>query len=337
MIQLSHQAIRSMKKFLHMAFAVVIIFELIRRAIISLPNDWLFFLTSAAVENFACAIIAYTIYYLVFNLNGYWKKIEFAILFTTLLLVLASLKDYRIHDGVYLEQTFEYFTSFLGKSFIFYLLVFIINRFEFFQRYIKIERELNQAKEQLLRNQLHPHFLFNAFNSLYSLSLKNHPDTPDYILKLSGMMRYLTDETHIQKVPLRKELDFIKKYIAIEKIRFGDDARIQFIFEDTDSEEKMIEPFLLITLVENAFKHGFYTNIKDAFVKINVKIESKQLLCTVENSLFDKQHFQESNRNGKGLANLKERLELLYPKRSSVKITHTKNTYTTDLNITLDK
>jgi two-component system LytT family sensor kinase len=337
MFQLSHQTIRSIKTILHVVFIAVITFDLLQRAIFSIPSDWLFFLTSGAVENFTCALIAYVLYYFVFKLTGHWKKIEFAIFFITILLALAVLKDYRIHDGITFEQTFEYFTSFLGKSLLFYLLVFIINRFEFLQRYVKLEKELNQAKEQLLRNQLHPHFLFNAFNSLYSLSLKNHPETPDYILKLSGMMRYLTDETHFHKVPLKKEIDFIEKYIAIERIRFGEDARIQFIIVDFNNEQNLIEPFLLITLVENAFKHGFYTNIRDAFVKINVKVEDKELLFTVENSLFNKQHFQDSHREGKGLENLKKRLELLYPKSSSFSITQSKHTYTTHLNITLDK
>ncbi|MGK6351337.1 sensor histidine kinase [Parapedobacter sp. DT-150] len=343
-----------MKTMFHMVFIAIIIISLLRRAFISLPGDWFFFLTSDAVENFVCSLIAYLLYYFVPKLNGNWKKIGSSVFFVIILLALASLKDYRIlqdyrklkyyeifkdyriPDGITFERTFDYFTSFLGQSFLFYSFVYIINRFEFFGQYQKLERELNQAKEQLLRNQLHPHFLFNAFNSLYSLSLKNDPETSDYILKLSGMMRYLTDETHLRKVPLYKELDFIEKYIAIEKIRFGKDARIQLRVEEVNRDEKWIEPFLLITLVENAFKHGFYTNIKDAFVKINVDIRNEELLCTVENSLFNKQHFQENNREGKGLENLKKRLELLYPKSSSIKITNTQHTYTTHLKITLN-
>lgn len=336
MYQLSSQTIRTIKIIFNVIFIAVITFGLLRRAFFSIPGDWLFFFTSGAMENFMCTLIAYVLYYFVFKLHGNRKKTGFAIFFITLLLALALLKDYRIHDRITFEQTFEYFTSFLGQSLLFYLFIFLINRLEFFRRYQKLEKELNQAKEQLLRNQLHPHFLFNAFNSLYSLSLKNDPETPDYILRLSGMMRYLTDETHLEKVPLYKELDFIEKYIAIEKIRFGQDARIQLNVENLDKDEKWIEPFLLITLVENAFKHGFYTNIKDAFVKINLNIRDKELLFIVENSLFNKQHFQENNREGKGLENLKKRLELLYPKNSSIKTTATRTTYTTHLKIMLN-
>lgn len=337
MFQLSNKTIRATKITVHMVFIAIIVFNLIRRAFFSIQSDWFFFLTSDAVENFACALIAYVLYYFVFKSSGNLKKIGLVIFFIILLLALATLKDYRIHDRITFEQSFEYFTSFLGQSLLFYLFIYILNRFEFFSRFQKLEKELSLAKEQLLRNQLHPHFLFNAFNSLYSLSLKNDPETPDYILKLSGMMRYLTDETNLSKVPLQREMDFIEKYIAVEKIRFGQDARIQLTIENLDKDEKWIEPFLLITLVENAFKHGFYTNLKDAFVKINVHIQNNELLCTVENSLFKKQHFQEYNREGKGLENLKKRLGLLYPKSSSIEITTTQNTYTAHLKIMLDK
>jgi two-component system LytT family sensor kinase len=335
MFQPSHKTTQILKISFHVIFISTITFGLLRRAFFSIPDDWLFFLTSGAVENFVCALIAYVLYYSVSKLKGNWKKIGLVVFFIAVLLLLASLKDYRIHNGITPEQTFEYFTSFLGQTLLFYVFIYVINHFEFLGRYQKLERELNQAKEQLLRNQLHPHFLFNAFNSLYSLSLKNDPETSDYILKLSGMMRYLTDETHLSKVPLHREIDFIEKYIAIEKIRFGKDARIQFSVEEDNNDEKWIEPFLLITLVENAFKHGFYTNIKDAFVKIHLNVGKEELLFTVENSVFDKQHFQESNRDGKGLENLKKRLDLLYPKSSDIKITNTQNTYTTHLKITL--
>jgi len=337
MFQLSHQATRVLKRILHLIFISVITLALLMRAYSSLPDEWLFFLTSAAVENFLQVMIAYLLYHFVFRSSVSWKKVAYSIICTAVLITLACLKDYRIHFEVTAEQTFEYFTNFLGQLLLFYLVVYVINHFESFGRYQKLQKELSRAKEQLLRNQLHPHFLFNAFNSLYSLSLKSDPETPDYILKLSGMMRYLTDDTHLDKVPLKKEIDFIEKYIAIEKIRFGQDARIQLIVDASVEHEKWIEPFLLVTLVENAFKHGFYTNIKNAFVSINVHTKDNELFFTVENSLFEKQHFQENNREGKGLENLKKRLELLYPNSSSFRISQTKNTFAVYLKIIVNE
>jgi LytS/YehU family sensor histidine kinase len=327
--------LRNIKNAFHVVFISVILFALFRRAYISIPDDWLFFFTSDAVENFTCAVIGYGTYYFVLKLNNIFSKSVFIILFLFILCSIAILKDYRIHTYIKIEQSFEYFTSFLGQSLLFYAGIYFINRLEFLNRNKKLEKELKQAKEQLLRNQLHPHFLFNAFNSLYSLSLKKHPETSDYILKLSSMMRYLTDETHLKKVPFHKELEFIEKYIAIEKIRFGEDARIKYSINFTD-KEILIAPFLLITLVENAFKHGFYTNSKDAFVKIDFDLKEHELLFIVENKVFKKQHFQEDKRAGKGLQNLKERLQLIYPKSSNLKITSSEKTFKTVLKITLD-
>lgn len=335
MLQLTNKTIQSIKIIFHLILVSFITIQLFRAAYYFIPEDLFFFFTSDAIEHLVCGFIAYGLYYFVFKLTSIWKKFGWGILAMIILGSLAALKDYRIHDRIELDQSFEYFTSFLGQSLLFYSGIYFINRIDFLNRYKTLEKELVQAKEQLLRNQLHPHFLFNAFNSLYSLSLKNHPETSDYILKLSSMMRYLTDETHLKKVPLQKEIDFIEQYIAIEKIRFGTDASIELTIEDSTNECTLIAPFILITLVENAFKHGFYTNTKNAFVKIDVQIERNELQCTVENSLFKMQHFQESNREGKGLENLKQRLQLLYPKRSSIKITNTEQTYKVQLIITL--
>ncbi|KYG74846.1 histidine kinase [Roseivirga ehrenbergii] len=335
MFPLSLKTIRKIKVIFNVILISIVILQLIRSAYFLIPDDWLFFWTSDALENLLFASSAYVLYYYSLKFRSLLKKIGLASALIIPLVLLAALKNYRIYDELSFEQTFEFFTSFLGHALLYYLLIYFVNRLELFSRYKQLEDELNQAKAQLLRNQLHPHFLFNAFNSLYSLSLKNHPDTSEYILKLSSMMRYLTDETHLNKVPLSKELDFIQKYIAIEKIRFGNDARINLSINKAADNEKWIEPFLLIVLVENAFKHGFYTNAKGAFVNITVTIEQDELLFTVENSVFEQQHFQESNRQGKGLENLKQRLALLYPNSSGLKTTHTEDAYTTKLKLTL--
>lgn len=333
---ISSNTIKIIKLLFNVGFIAIIIVLLVKTALYALPGDWLFFLTSDSIEIFVCALIAYGLYYYVLKLNEIWKKIGFTIFFFILLLLLALLKDFRIHNTIEFEQIFEYSTSFLGQSFLFYLGIYFINRLEFLNRFKKLEKELNRTKEQLLRNQLHPHFLFNAFNSLYSLSLKNSPKLSEYILNLSSMMRYLTDEIQLDNVPLTKELDFIKKYITIEKMRFGKEASIQLTILGNINDENIIAPFLLIPFVENAFKHGFYTNAKDAFVNITLSLENNELFFFVENSVFTKQHFQEQNRIGKGLDNLRKRLYLLYPTSSRLEINSTKNTHTIQLKITLN-
>ncbi len=334
MLQLSHKTIQTIKTAFHLILIAVITFQFLSKAFYALPDDWLFFFTSDAVENFVCALIAYFIYYFVLKLHGIWKKIGLVIGFAIILILLGLLKDYRIFDTITFERTFNFFTNFLGKALLFYSGIYFVNRLEFLNRYKKLETELNQAKAQLLRNQFNPHFLFNAFNSLYSMSLKNHPKTPDTILKLSGMMRYLTDDSTVEKVKLTRELQFIEDYITVEKIRFGEKANITFSIEG-NPEGKQIEPLLLMTFVENAFKHGFYTNDVNAFVSINVVITDEKFNFTVENSIQQKQHFQKEKREGKGLENIKKRLKLSHPKTSKLTLTEKDAVYLAELEITL--
>lgn len=313
---LSGSTITTIKRLFTIGFGAVILLLLLSKALDTLPDQWLFFLTSDAMENFLCACIALLLLYYVLSLKSIWQRAAYLFSFALLLGGLAVLKDYRIHGHMSFDESFGYFTSFLGMALLFYLLLYLVNRLEALNHYTKLKKELNKAQEQLLRNQLHPHFLFNAFNSLYSLSLKNNPDTPDYILKLSSMMRYLTDETPHGPVPIAKELAFIRQYLAVEKLRFGETASIELNVEAANIASLWIEPFLLIPLVENAFKHGFYTNAKDAFVRINLKTQQDELHFSVENRVLSKQHFQETHRKGKGLENLKQRLALLYPKKA---------------------
>jgi len=336
MLHFSTKTVKTLKISFNVIFIAFIAFRVLRRAFVLIPEHWLFFLTSDAVENFVAAVIAYGLYYYVFKLKELWKKAVFVGLGIGILLALAVLKCYRVEELILHDRTFNYFTSFLGQTLLFYLLIYFVNRLEFLNRYQQLENQLHQAQAQLLRNQLHPHFLFNAFNSLYSLSLKNHANTPEYILKLSSMMRYLTDDTPLHKVPLQKEIDFIQQYLSIEQIRFGEDARIEMTVNSTISDATVIAPYLLIPLVENAFKHGFYTNSKKAYVTLNLNIVNNTLIFTVENSVFEKQHFQEISREGKGLENLKQRLQLLYPKNHSLSISSTATAYKTQLKILLN-
>jgi len=336
MIQLSNNVIKTIKLFVNFAFITFISIRLIYAAIHELPSDWLFFITSDAMEMFITAFIAYTLNYYVLKPKVTWEKVILLLFSVLSLIALALCKDFRIHNSGSFDHSFEYFTNFLGQSLLFYLFLYFIKILDVFNHYKKLERELNEAREQVLRNHMHPHFLFNAFNSIYSLCLKNSAEAAEYVLKLSSMMRYLTDETNRNKVPLNEELDFINKYIDIEKMRFGKDAAIRLNRSGVINTDIFIEPFLLITLVENAFKHGFYTNSTDAFVNVSLNLENNELLFSVENSVFAKRHFQESGRQGKGLDNLRQRLHLLYPKTSSFEINTENNRHTAQLKITLN-
>lgn len=231
---------------------------------------------------------------------------------------------------------FSNLLQYIGFGAILFFMLWVLDNAKFLknERFITTKKALQAAESKLLRQQFNPHFLFNAFNSLYSLSLQNHPKTPETILKLSGMMRYVTDDSTISSVKLSRELQFIQDYIAIEKIRFSDKANINFKISGA-IENATIEPLLLITLVENAFKHGFYTNDVHSFVAINATVNDNTLLFTVENYVQDQQHFNKTDRKGKGLDNLKKRLQLSYPNKYKLLLKKESNVYLAELKLTL--
>ncbi len=334
MLSFSKKRLAIFKRIFNVVLACFILLQVLLKAFDTLPNHWLFFMTSDAMEYFVFAVIVYLLYFSILKRKQLSYIVSFSLWAIVLITALAMLKSYRISNTILLDKSFDYFTEFIGKTFLLYAIVYFVNRLEFFFRYNTLELELKQTKEQLLRNQLHPHFLFNAFNSLYSMSLKQHPKTSDTILKLSSMMRYLTDESITRTVKLSQELQFITQYVAIEKIRFGTQANIRLHIEGNPIG-KQIEPLLLLVLVENAFKHGFYTNDTDAFVHIAVKITDTVLHFTVKNSIQQKQHFNTTDRKGKGLDNLKKRLQLSYPKAYTYEVSLKNNVYLTQLEINL--
>jgi LytS/YehU family sensor histidine kinase len=162
----------------------------------------------------------------------------------------------------------------------------------------ELQKDNTFYKLRYFRTQLNPHFLFNTLNSIYSLSLAKNEKTPEVVIRLSDIMRFLIYECNEEKIPLEKEIEFIRNYIEIEKIRY--DADIKFTIEGT-TEGIMIEPFLFISFIENGFKHAIDNSFAKPFIYIT---QAKKI-------------------QGKGLVNSKSVLELLYPDAYSLDIIQT--------------
>jgi len=171
-----------------------------------------------------------------------------------------------------------------------------------------------------LRAQVNPHFLFNTLNSIYSLSLQKSDKTPEVIIKLADIMRYLIYEGAAQKVLLSKEIEFIRNYIDIEKTRF--DADVRFTVEG-DVEGLLIEPFLFISFIENAFKHAINNSVDGPFIYITVKINGDEITMTVVNNTDIDLETQAKRINGKGITGSKGLLEILYPDAYELNIIQT--------------
>jgi sensor histidine kinase YesM len=173
------------------------------------------------------------------------------------------------------------------------------------------QQESNFYKLRYLRAQLNPHFLFNTLNSIYSLSLQKSDRTPEVVVKLADIMRYLIYECNEERIALDKEIEFIRNYIDIEKIRYK--ADIRFTVEGA-SAGVLIEPFLFISFIENGFKHALDNSFEDPFIYITLKIEPGHIVLNVINSTdADLETQAKSRMKGKGLANSRSLLEILYP------------------------
>jgi two-component system, LytTR family, sensor kinase len=183
-----------------------------------------------------------------------------------------------------------------------------------------------------LRKQTNPHFLFNALNSIYSLAYKKSDLVPDAIVTLSEMMRYMLYETDNKAVSLEKEINYIKNYIDLQKLRLNNIENI-FINIHGETRNKSIEPLLLISFIENAFKYG--TDYKGTtYVKIKISIENNILDFWIENRIENQ--IKDPNSSGIGLTNIQNRLNILYPNAHQLTINQMDNKYCVHLNLKLE-
>ena len=176
----------------------------------------------------------------------------------------------------------------------------------------QLKSEKLEAELKYLKAQLHPHFLFNTLNNLYSLTITNSKKAPEIVYKLSQLMSYMLYDSNKPLVPLQKEIEYIENYITLEKIRYEDRLDVSLnVLTATDDIE--IAPLLILPFVENCFKHGFGNDIGKVWVYIDILVNNTQLIIKVENSKSkDKTDGAVAVKSGIGLFNVHKRLELIY-------------------------
>lgn len=196
----------------------------------------------------------------------------------------------------------------------------------------QIEKEKLSMELEMLKAQVHPHFLFNTLNNLYSLTLSHSDKAPVVVTHLSDLLRYMLYECNEPEVPLEKELAVLEKYIELEKLRFGNRIDVGFTCSGHTASLK-IAPLLLLPFVENCFKHGVSNQLEQSWINIYLHAEGNTLQFTMSNSYYENGH--ESVTGGLGLQNIRKRLELLYPDKYELLINTAPETYTTKLSIEL--
>jgi hypothetical protein len=196
-----------------------------------------------------------------------------------------------------------------------------------------LEEEKIRSELKALRAQINPHFLFNSLNMIYGEALRKTDKAPEMILKLSDILRYVVDNMNKNEVSIGQELEYIEKFIALQKERLNNPDRVNFT-RSGNFDGLMLSPLLLITFIENAFKHGSVTGINE---RLNIKIsaEEKTLNMTVENAINNIEVINESGSTGMGLANTKKRLDFIYGDRYSLKVNNDEISYKTELKIDL--
>lgn len=194
---------------------------------------------------------------------------------------------------------------------------------------------VNSMELNALRAQLNPHFLFNTFNNLYGISLHEPARIPDLIMQVSQLMRYQLENSNKQWVPLTDELAFIESCMALEEERVAQRCEIRYEYKnETPEVHCQIAPMILITFIENAFKHGC-NSIESSFVHIDIQVNNTILKMNVTNSI-PKKNCVTPNSIGIGLPNTEQRLNILYPGKHTLNKTVTAQTYHVELVLQLN-
>jgi two-component system LytT family sensor kinase len=208
----------------------------------------------------------------------------------------------------------------------FFHLMFIIERafyplaakllIEIYRRQVRnlnLQQKYTRLELDFLKSQINPHFLFNVLNNIYALTEEENPRAADIVQRLSGMMRYSLYETNAAQVPLYKELAFVRDYMELEQLRTAKRLQLEADFPETVDESLLVAPFILITFIENAFKHGVHSTARKSWVKLSIQLKGNMLNLTISNS---KPPRPADHIGGLGLANVQKRLSALYPEHA---------------------
>ena len=283
--------------------------------------------------------LQFTVFSLIFLFGFYWL--------TYLYYWLAWVTPSPINWGV-----FQYLSSFRHKYYIFYshlnfsgtiVSCGIVLLIKYYKSWYTKQRETEslvqenaRAELQLLKAQVHPHFLFNTLNNIYALSLDESPKTGIILKKLSGMIRYMINEGSAPFVPVSSEITMLLDYIGLEKIRYDDRLEMTVDIKYAHSDSRLIAPLLMIAFVENSFKHGASKIMDKAWIHLSIETGEDSLEFKISNTRPASLGKTEE-RKKIGLINVQKRLQLLYPGKHILDIQSSKDVFTVKMKIDFEK
>jgi LytS/YehU family sensor histidine kinase len=197
------------------------------------------------------------------------------------------------------------------------------------KRAMSAEADKANAELSFLKSQVNPHFLFNTLNNIYSLAVTKNENTAPSVMKLSNIMRYITDEASKDFVPLQNEIECMSDYIDLQRMRLGDKMHVDFNVSGK-TETKIIAPLLLMTFVENVFKYGISSHEQSA---ITIKLQTEEHLINFysQNRVFNT--IRNTERQGTGIGNARKRLQHLYPDKHFLNIDTADGLFTVQLTL----
>jgi sensor histidine kinase YesM len=285
----------------------------------------------------------FLVYYLLYFLTPYFILKKKFFLFTVFLLpavVLSILYISYIDRHIFItSERFNnrFFFRALFANFNLCGIAVSIKLFKYWyhEKEAKQEAEKNNliAQLQLLKSQIHPHFLFNTLNNLYSLTLNKSDSSPQVVLKLSALLRYILYECDVNDISLDKEIEMIRTFVELEQFRYGERLDLS-LHVSGDTEAKRIAPLLLLPFVENCFKYGVSQQIEQCWINMDLSVEGNILYLKFSNSRLPSKQ-SSGYQDGIGLKNVKKRLDLLYSGVYLLKILPDDETFTVSLEIQL--
>lgn len=279
---------------------------------------------------------------------GNRKRILFYLLSLITIIILFAWINYNFFDNWSAKVFPDYFfiSYFTFREIVLFFIVYIIitmllklSKSWFLVSWLQkelLEKEKQKTVVELkaLKAQINPHFFFNTLNSIYSMALDKDDRLPGTVLQLSDLMRYFLYVSRDNFILLEKDLTVVKEYIALQKLRSNPQLDIETKISGEISDQQ-IAPLLLITFLENAFKHGAKGSSGNTFIKLDIKVEKNKLNFTLENNKGIIDEVNTGDHNGLGLENVKRQLELLYPGKHLLNIKDEQDRFVVALQLSL--
>jgi hypothetical protein len=290
--------------------------------------------------------VSINLYFLIPSYLKKEKNILFSVFFVLNLVVFSELNPLFFKFIINTFFNDYYFISYHNDLeiylifFLFFILSTLIKLGEDWVYLNQVENKVLKAQKQeiehqlySLKGQINPHFLFNSLNVLYSLAIDKKEDLTNAILQLSDILRYVLYDIEADKIPLSKEIELIKNFIAFEKNRQIKNSKITFHYNI--DEQKEIYPMLFLPLIENSFKHGLKSGVQNPYVNIDVTEEDTAVLFCISNNFKTPISKEQRTDKGIGLKNIKENLAIIYPEKHTFKTEIKEDVYMVKLVIDL--